>query len=39
LRQQLTLTSNSDLLERTAAFYQLALHHHPEAAQYLARRG
>ena len=51
LRQQLTPTSNSDLLERTAAsydsdllertaaFYQLALHRHPEAVQYLAQRG
>jgi DNA primase len=39
LRQQLTPTANSDLLERTAAFYQLALHRHPEAVQYLAQRG
>ena len=39
LQQQLTPTSNSDVLDRTAAFYQLALHRHPEAVQYLARRG
>lgn len=28
-----------EVLERTAAFYQLELHRHPEAAQYLQQRG
>ena len=27
------------MLEHTAAFYQLELHRHPEAIEYLARRG
>ena len=39
LRQELTPTPDSNLLERAAAFYQLALHRHPEAVEYLARRG
>jgi DNA primase len=39
LRQELTPANVSELLERTAAFYQLALHRHPEAVEYLARRG
>jgi DNA primase len=39
LRQELTSASDSDFLERTAAFYQLALHRHPEAVEYLVRRG
>ncbi len=39
LRQELTSASGSQLLERTAAFYQLALHRHPEAVEYLAQRG
>jgi DNA primase len=39
LRHQLTPASASELLEPTAAFYQLALHRHPEAVEYLAQRG
>lgn len=31
--------SVSELLAQTAAFYQLQLHRHPEAVQYLQRRG
>jgi DNA primase len=39
LRQELTSASGSELLKRTAAFYQLALHRHTEAVEYLAQRG
>jgi DNA primase len=39
LRQELTPTPDSNLLACTAAFYQLELHRHPEAVEYLARRG
>jgi DNA primase len=39
LRQQLPPPSEAELLEHTAAFYQLELHRHPEAIEYLARRG
>ena len=39
LRQERTPASASDLLERSVAFYQLALHRHPEAVAYLAQRG
>jgi len=39
LRQQLAPASTAELLERTIAFYQLTLHRHPEAVEYLARRG
>jgi DNA primase len=30
---------DSDVLEKTAAFYQFQLHRHPEAVQYLQQRG
>jgi len=42
LEQQLMPTPPtpvSQLLEQTAAFYQLQLHRHPEAAHYLEQRG
>jgi len=39
LEQELTPTPVSRLLEETAAFYQLQLHRHPEAALYLQHRG
>lgn len=37
--QQLSPPDDSDLLEKTAAFYRFQLHRHPEAVQYLQRRG
>jgi DNA primase len=39
LEQELTPAVTSQLLEQTAAFYQLQLHRHPEAIHYLERRG
>lgn len=39
LRQQIPGADPCYLLEKTAAFYQLQLHHHPEAVQYLEQRG
>src|SRR5438067_10126601 len=39
LEQQLRPAPASPLLEQTAAFYQLQLHRHPEAAHYLEQRG
>ena len=39
LEQELTPAPASLLLEHTAAFYQLQLHRHPEAAHYLEHRG
>lgn len=39
LEQRLASTSISHLLGQTAAFYQLQLHRHPEAARYLEHRG
>lgn len=39
LRQQLAPAPASQLLEQTAGFYQMQLHRHPEAAEYLERRG
>ena len=40
LEQELTLsTIPAELLEHAAAFFQLQLHRHPEAIQYLASRG
>jgi len=39
LEQRLASASISHLLDRTAAFYQLQLHRHPEAARYLEHRG
>ena len=39
LELELTPAPVSQLLEQTAAFYQLQLHHHPEATRYLEHRG
>jgi DNA primase len=39
LKQQLAPAPAARLLEQTAAFYQVQLHRHPEATQYLERRG
>jgi DNA primase len=39
LEEELTPAPVSQLLEQTAAFYQLQLHYHPEATRYLVHRG
>ena len=39
LRQQLSPPVDSDVLEKAAAFYRFQLHRHPEAVQYLQKRG
>ena len=39
LQEELTPAPVSRLLDETAAFYQLQLHHHPEALRYLEQRG
>jgi DNA primase len=39
LQRQIARAEDSDLLEQTAAFYQLELHRHPEAVHYLHQRG
>lgn len=39
LRQHLALATYSPLLEQAARFYELELHRHPEAVEYLASRG
>ena len=39
LQQDLAVAAESQLLDRTAAFYQAQLHRHPEAAEYLRQRG
>jgi DNA primase len=39
LEQELAPAAGSQLLGRTAAFYQLQLHRHPEATRYLEHRG
>lgn len=39
LERELAAVSASELLEQTAAFYQLQLHRYAEAVQYLERRG
>jgi DNA primase len=39
LEQELAPAAGAQLLERTAAFYQLQLHRHPEATRYLEHRG
>ena len=39
LKQDMALATESELLATTAAFYQLQLHRHAEAAAYLQRRG
>jgi DNA primase len=39
LKQDLARAAESELLDRAAIFFQLQLHRHPEAAEYLQRRG
>src|SRR5215470_13277175 len=39
LKQHMAAANDSPLLEQTAAFYQLQLHRHGEAVQYLQGRG
>jgi DNA primase len=39
LQQDLVLANESELLAKTAAFYQLQLHRHSEAVEYLQNRG
>src|ERR1700687_3949790 len=39
LKQDIAAASESELLERTAAFYQVQLHRHAEAAEHLQQRG
>ena len=39
LRQDLAVADESQLLDKTAVFYQAQLHRHPEAAEYLRQRG
>jgi DNA primase len=39
LQQQMASAADSRVMESTAAFYQLQLHRHPEAASYLHQRG
>ena len=39
LKHEIALAAESELLDRTAAFYQLQLQRHPEATEYLQNRG
>ena len=39
LKQDMVVAAESQLLERTAAFYRAQLHRYPEAAEYLRQRG
>ena len=39
LKWEIALAVESELLDKTAAFYQLQLQRHPEAAEYLQQRG
>jgi len=39
LQRQIPPPADADLLDQAAAFYQLQLHRHPEAVQYLQQRG
>src|ERR1700681_4469962 len=39
LQQDLAVAAESQLLDKTAAFYRAQLHRHPEAAEYLRQRG
>ena len=39
LQQNLVVAAESQLLEKTALFYQAQLYRHPEAAEYLQQRG
>jgi DNA primase len=39
LKRDIALAADHELLQKTAAFYQIQLHRHPEAAEYLRQRG
>lgn len=39
LKREIALAAESEVLDQTAAFYQLQLQRHPEAAEYLQQRG
>jgi DNA primase catalytic core len=39
LQRQIPPVADAEVLEKAAAFYQLQLHRHPEAVQYLQQRG
>jgi DNA primase len=39
LQRQIPPVADAEVLEKAAAFYQLQLHRHPEAVQYLRQRG
>src|ERR1700674_37844 len=39
LKQDIALAAESELLDKAAAFFQLQLHRHSEAAEYLQHRG
>jgi integrase len=39
LKQEIYFAAESELLDRAAAFYQVQLQRHPEAAEYLQKRG
>ncbi len=39
LKQEITATAEAELLQRTASFYQVQLHRHSEAVEYLQNRG
>ena len=39
LKHEIAWTAESELLDRTAAFYQVQLQRHPEATEYLQARG
>lgn len=39
LQNDIALAAESELLQRTAAFYQMQLHRHSEAVEYLQHRG
>ena len=39
LRRDIAVAAESDLLDRTVAFFQVQLHRHAEAAAYLQHRG
>lgn len=39
LRRDIAIAADAELLRKTATFYQLQLHRHPEAVAYLQQRG
>lgn len=39
LQQEIALAAEAELLDRTAAFYQMQLQRHPEATEFLQERG